>query len=376
MAAVIRNRGLRCGHAKAALENDARRVLGLMPAARNGQRGRRMGQRNQVVDALRAIAALWVCLYHFTGGIGIGSFGYLGVMIFFVISGFIVPYSMVRAGYVIAAWPRFMLKRLVRLEPPYLVSIIFLLALGIWDMHSGTPPAWTAMQIAGHLGYANAFLGLPWLNSVYWSLAVEFQFYLLMGLVLPLLLAGTPVRRLVGLGLVACLPLLSPTRSNATIFPFLSVFVAGILCFLRATNLLGRRSYWVALTVLTGIVFKKHDLGVALATAGTAVLLATVRIPRIAPVAWLGAISYSLYLLHVPIGHRVISLIISRSGSGLIRIPTIIAALAASIAGSALLYRAVEKPSLQLAARIGYGATHSGAPPRASAPRERVSNFP
>ena len=37
-----------------------------------------MGQRNQVADALRAIAALWVCLYHFTGGIGIGSFGYLG----------------------------------------------------------------------------------------------------------------------------------------------------------------------------------------------------------------------------------------------------------------------------------------------------------
>lgn len=55
-----------------------------------------MGQRNQVADALRAIAALWVCLYHFTGGVGIGTFGYLGVTIFFVIS-----------GYVIAAWPRF-----------------------------------------------------------------------------------------------------------------------------------------------------------------------------------------------------------------------------------------------------------------------------
>ena len=50
-------------------------------------------------------------------------------------------------------------------------------------------------------------------------------------------------------------------------------------------------------------MFKKHDTGVALATVGTAVLIATVRIPRVAPIAWLGAISYSLYLLHVP--HRL-----------------------------------------------------------------------
>lgn len=57
------------------------------------------GQRNQVVDALRAVAALWVCLYHFTGGVGIGAFGYLGVTVFFVISGFIVPYSMLQGGY-------------------------------------------------------------------------------------------------------------------------------------------------------------------------------------------------------------------------------------------------------------------------------------
>jgi peptidoglycan/LPS O-acetylase OafA/YrhL len=317
-----------------------------------------------MADALRAFAALWVCLYHFTGGVGVGAFGYLGVTIFFVISGFIVPYSMVRSRYVMAAWPRFMLRRLVRLEPPYLVSLALLLALGLVDMLSGTPLAWTASQILGHLGYVNAFLGLPWLNSVYWSLAVEFQFYILMGVALPLLRPGTPGRFIAALVIVSCLPLLLPTRSNATIFPFLSIFAIGILTFLHSTGIIGRDGYWMALAALTGIVFKKHDAAVALATVGTAALLATVQLPRIAPIAWLGAISYSIYLLHVPIGHRTISLMIRLSGSGLIGIPTIAGALTTTLAGAALLHRYVERPSMRLAARIGYQVKPSANPDR------------
>ena len=64
-----------------------------------------------------------------------------------------------------------------------------------------------------------------------WPLLVtgrEFQFYILMGLALPLLmLARTPAGRLAGLAVASCLPLLLPGRSNATILPFLPVFAAG-----------------------------------------------------------------------------------------------------------------------------------------------------
>ena len=319
-----------------------------------------MEKRNHTVDALRALAALWVCLFHFTAATGIGAYGYLGVTIFFVISGFIVPYSMMRSGYTIAAWPTFMLKRLARLEPPYLASIALILALGVFDMFRGFPQEWTAAQIAGHLGYANAFLGLPWLNGPYWSLAVEFQFYILMGLALPLLMrAGTPARRLASLAIASCPPLLLPGHSNATILPFLPVFATGTLTFLFATNRVGQKSYWAALPVLAGVVFKTQDAGVAIATTGTAVLIATVRIPRVAPIAWLGAISYSLYLLHVPIGYRLMHMIKRLSDGEVVPTLLITAALAVSIAGAALLHRYVEQPSLRLAARIGYRATRS-----------------
>jgi len=333
-----------------------------------------MGGRNHTVDALRALAALWVCLFHFTAATGIGAYGYLGVTIFFVISGFIVPYSMMRGGYTIAAWPTFMLKRLARLEPPYLASIGLILAFGAFDMFRGFPQEWTAAQIAGHLGYANAFLGLPWLNGPYWSLAVEFQFYILMGLALPLLmLAGTPARRLAGLALVSCLPLLLPGRSNATILPFLPVFAAGTLTFLLTTNRIERTSYGAALAVLAGILIKTHDTGVALATVGTAVVIATVRIPRVAVIAWLGAISYSLYLLHVPIGYRLMHMIRRLSDGEVVPSLLIVGALAASIAGAALLHRFVEQPSLRFATRIGYRATRAESHLPASAPGERVA---
>jgi len=314
-----------------------------------------VAERNQTVDALRAIAALWVCLWHFTAGTGVGAYGYLGVTIFFVISGFVVPYSMVRGGYTLAAWPTFMLKRLVRLEPPYLASIALTLALGAWDMFRGTPPSWTAIQIAGHIGYMNAFLGLPWLNAPYWSLAIEFQFYLLMGVALPLLmLAGTPARRLAGVALVAGVPLLLPGGSTATILPYLPIFAAGTLCFLLATHRIGHRSFWPALVVVAGIVLKTNDTDVAVATTGTAAVIASVRVRRIGPLAWLGAISYSLYLLHVPIGYRVLTAIRRLFDSAVPPTVAIIGAVAASLAGAVLLHRHVEQPPLRFAARFGY----------------------
>ena len=222
-----------------------------------------MDSRNETVDALRGLAALSVCFFHFTNGTHFraasylapaGAYGWLGVEVFFVISGFIVPNAMLRAGYTLSAWPTFMVKRLIRLEPPYLVSIAIVMLLGIASTMApgflGFPIDWTPAQVAGHLGYLNTFLGLPWLNPVYWSLAIEFQFYVLIGLAMPALVAAPPALRLVAIASMILLPMALPQASAATIVPALPFFAAGLLTFLLTAELVRPAAYWATLAGL------------------------------------------------------------------------------------------------------------------------------
>jgi peptidoglycan/LPS O-acetylase OafA/YrhL len=79
--------------------------------------------RIHVIEALRGIASLGVALFHFSGQLStyvpqlISSMGWVGVDIFFVISGFVIPYSIAGRSYSVTDFPRFICRRLVRLEP-------------------------------------------------------------------------------------------------------------------------------------------------------------------------------------------------------------------------------------------------------------------
>jgi peptidoglycan/LPS O-acetylase OafA/YrhL len=326
-----------------------------------------------IVDALRGCAALAVAWYHFTQGGGLlapgllkssGTWGWLGVEVFFVISGFIIPYSMSAARYALPRDAgRFLARRLLRLEPPYVASVALCLVLAYLSTRApgfrGVPVEYSAGQLLAHVGYLAGLLGYDWINVVYWSLALEFQYYLLMALAFPLLAHDRAALRLAGFAALCLVPLAAPDPLWVT--HWLGLFGIGIAAWRHSQS--GGSAEFVLLLAASG-ASTWATLGPAEAVAGAtaALLIAYARMPRIAAFAWLGAVSYSVYLLHVPLGGRVINLA-GRLEPGLPReLLGLALALALTLVAAALWYRWIEKPSHALARKVAYGGLRSTAP--------------
>ena len=96
-------------------------------------------KENRLITELRGMAALMVMIFHFVcvsnnfllseSLIHLFDFAKHGVQMFFVISGYILTSSMVSGNYKIENIFTFLLKRLIRIEPPYIISLIFILVL-------------------------------------------------------------------------------------------------------------------------------------------------------------------------------------------------------------------------------------------------------
>ncbi|MEY2703627.1 MAG: hypothetical protein RLY43_2266, partial [Bacteroidota bacterium] len=96
-------------------------------------------ERIRTLDSIRGLAASAVVLFHFTnsnvsflneGALrNFGKFGFLGVVMFFIISGFVLCNTLIHIEYKFKYFPYFILKRLIRLEPPYLLSILIVVFL-------------------------------------------------------------------------------------------------------------------------------------------------------------------------------------------------------------------------------------------------------
>ena len=155
------------------------------------------------MDGLRFAAIGMVILFHLNGYLTAKSplysaapphsdwlaqaaiVGFRGVELFFVISGFILglPFA---AHYLKGAAPvnlrKYYLRRLTRLEPPYIVALLllFILAAGI----EGAPPASFYPHLAASLFYLHSLIYGTFSPAmgVAWSLEIEVQFYILVPL--------------------------------------------------------------------------------------------------------------------------------------------------------------------------------------------------
>jgi peptidoglycan/LPS O-acetylase OafA/YrhL len=321
------------------------------------------GGRLQAVEYTRGVAAFMVMWFHFTfrlpdGALRVsGLYGYLGVEVFFVISGFIIPYSMDLRHYRIGrdSW-MFMGRRIIRLEPPYLISVLLLLCVpylaGLTPWFDGDISAHDIYRAALHLFYLVPWVGEEWMSAVYWSLAIEFQYYFLILAAAPVLLYRKNLWPQRAFFLII---MLVGYRSGDSrlVFMYLPVFGFGFIQFLFTRRGMG---LWECLgwaSAFAAATFAQDGTWVV----GAVVALAALNAPwpaRSAALWFLGTISYSLYLLHGPIGFCVDGL--------LDRIPDfppaleLVVQIAAALALATLFWWLIERPSTLLSKRFGQPA--------------------
>jgi peptidoglycan/LPS O-acetylase OafA/YrhL len=318
-----------------------------------------------IVNFLRGIAALMVCVYHMTNYADyrgsflpesssipeIGALGIQGVYIFFVITGFVIPLSLYRSKFKLKQIFRFLAKRWVRIEIPYLFSIAAI--FGSWYVISFIDfreITFDFNQLMHHLFYTIPFSGKAWYNPIYWTLAIEFQFYLFIALVYPLLISVNNKTRIASLLVLAStcfLPL-----DSRFVFHYMPVFAIGILLFYLKTNQLSMK--WAIPLFLIFNIFTYVFLGieVALSASFAAILIAFVKIDN-KLFNKLGEISYSLYLIHGAIGGSFIYLFWGWATNYTEKLIMISIAIAASIIGSTIFWWLFENPSKKWSKKIG-----------------------
>jgi peptidoglycan/LPS O-acetylase OafA/YrhL len=175
-------------------------------------------QRIAVIDALRGVAIGLVVWYHvwqitwqpaaipFTG-ISLQQFaetGFLGVTLFFFISGFVLalPYVEARlANRPAQSLRHFFERRFFKIVPSYVLSIVVMLAVGYQTYTSFWP---AAKDVVFHLLFIHNWFASTdgTINGVMWSLATEVQFYFIFPLVI-YLFVRRPVTVTVGLFVIA-----------------------------------------------------------------------------------------------------------------------------------------------------------------------------
>lgn len=324
------------------------------------------------LDALRAIAALTVFVSHagpllypaFDTLRPIFDLGRWGVLLFFLISGYIIPASLERQGTIRVFW----IRRLLRILPLYWATIALwwlLVAAGLLT------PAHTAMmtdimsvQSSAELWsiLANATLlpslfGAPLLLGLFWTLQIEELFYLSVATLFRFRLLRFPVMLAtlwIGVALVW------PTQ----ILVGLAVLYTGMLCKQWRLKAIAPRTFLVMIVLLALLLaYSARSVGELLAgMLGLATFLVALhnhdgRYGRVLPA--LGRISYSIYLLH-----PFVLFLIPRFANPLLTLGVWTCAL---LGVSAITYRLIEQPAIALGRRLSRPANEAPSPESAPA---------
>ena len=345
---------------------------------------RTAASRLALIDAVKALASQLIVLHHlaFYGPMSdfaqdlapvliswLSQHARIAVQVFLVAAGFLAAQSLAPDGRLLATNPLALLrKRYFKLIIPYLAALllsVFCAAIARALMtHSSPPDAPTLAQFIAHALLLQSILGYDGLSAGVWYIAIDFQLFTLLLCTLWLargMASGDKATLVLSQLLVSALALGSlfyfnrdAAWDNWALY-FFGAYALGGLAY-WATNR-GRTPAWLlliaALVITALLVDYRSRIAVALLVA---TLLGIARRqgflerwPRSRTIAWLGRISYSVFLVHFPVS-LVINALFSRFAAGdpMLNLLGLLVAWAASIAVGAVFYRFVERRSGQL----------------------------
>jgi peptidoglycan/LPS O-acetylase OafA/YrhL len=343
----------------------------------NAGRAATSSGRYAFIDVLRGVAALLVIFQH--GGEGAGwfsvttgfgpwvNFGQVGVLTFFLVSGFVIPLSLERAN----ALGRFWKHRIFRIYPLYLA--IFAFEFALYLIGDGAYPPGSVHNFGYffllHLFFLQDYAHLPNFVSASWTLSMEFAWYILLSFAF----AVGANRRSVLLAMLTVAGMLALSVASYVLhvriplgrFGIMATCVVGLLFYRRHTRELGERAFLalvgsIILSIVLGIyvgfgVFPRPEITTVqcvFVSWGIAYLLfigcyaaREQSIMQLKPLLGLGTISYSLYLVH-PTVQNLIGLANIEGWAHLAIL------WPATLALSCLTYRFIEKPAIDYPRRM------------------------
>jgi peptidoglycan/LPS O-acetylase OafA/YrhL len=368
-----------------------------LDGARNGQdhvrdsRSRGKNERFVFIDGLRGLAALAVLTLHTYTSPTLHSLsasmpapvdylvrhGWLAVQVFFVVSGFVIAYSLRNARVSPRVLGNFALRRTLRLDPPYWATLaVAVLALSTSNLllKDRVAPIPGRSAILAHAFYLQDLLGLSNFLPVSWTLCLEMQMYLayivtlgfsqwlarrkgywcrsdsvaLLLVFMPLAVLSIVVAKFVG----------CPVQG--TLVPFWYQFFFGALIWWTLEGKVSRSWFWLYVAMTVGIITMsqlRSDTLVVLAT-GCIIYLAAARNRlhvwlKAVWIQYLGRISYGLYLTHGLVGIPAVNLAfrLLPDADRLVLLWAVLV-MATSIGSAHLLHVLIERPCAGLAKRL------------------------
>lgn len=336
-------------------------------------------QKNiSVINAYRAVGIILVMFSHFTVSV-VGFFdspllpyihklGGLAIIVFFTISGFVIPWWLFHAEYRIKDYGRFVARRMLRIEPPFIVALFLAIAYTyvrtLSPYYNGVETIPSIKQILLQIGYLVPFFpGEEWVRGSYWTLAIEAQWYLLMGLAYPLFFSSRLWLRVVAYTFV----LIGVYFIGQYLFQYFPALLIGTLLCSYMTNTISKKECMIAIIgvelflVFTGTYY--------MAFGSLLIIPMLLYMPdyKNKTLTFIGNMSYSIYLMHSVTGIALVNYFSHLVTDTFMKILVVIAGVVFTLLCSYIFYRLVEKPVHKLSLKIAINEYELKSNPRVKA---------